>query len=519
MSTPPLSSASSPQLSSLASHSSSKQTPHVSSLSASVAAILATPSCAASLSPLKTPSTELPPSPWKIVITNRDARDKPLHSQTHAVAVGALPPTPRIDNKTFLWDQYSRTPFPVSITREPQKTISSSSARADYRFLYHPNTKADFAQIPAYHFNVAPAYLLQYAVELFAPSNTMNADAFLSYCKALSLPQLNALLWSKSQATVQAYFQEQIHKNPQRALVAGIAVQTAARSLACNNTARVIDALKHVIDNFAEGSRVENAVYNRYPNILPLDKTRVHLENGHYINANYGLNKQLILSQAPIVNDRVDERTTFYQMLWEKRSTAIAMLADYVENGHVKCDVYLPPIDGSAVQFGQIQVDAKIVSLTHPLSIGGAKRLAALNISIPKETLTLLGKTGVKLTELTLQRGAETRTVLHFHLPHWANYSGGNAPAVAVLAYHFLYMKTPVIHCSTGCGRAATLAATIGAYRKIKKASDQRILLQSDCISSVVADLRHERVGAVQTAEQYQTIHEALKIMLSLKSI
>jgi tyrosine-protein phosphatase 2/3 len=54
---------------------------------------------------------------------------------------------------------------------------------------------------------------------------------------------------------------------------------------------------------------------NRYPDVLPFESTRVRLNSGEYINANYislSPNARYICAQAPLPNTF----TEFWQMVW-----------------------------------------------------------------------------------------------------------------------------------------------------------------------------------------------------------
>ncbi|KNC86006.1 hypothetical protein SARC_01807 [Sphaeroforma arctica JP610] len=102
----------------------------------------------------------------------------------------------------------------------------------------------------------------------------------------------------------------------------------------------------------------QNKDKNRYSNILPLEHSRVKLENAKndYINANYihGYNKknQFIAAQGPLANTAND----FWEMVWEQNSISVVMTTKLIENGRLKCDQYWPNVENSK-QYDDIRVE------------------------------------------------------------------------------------------------------------------------------------------------------------------
>jgi tyrosine-protein phosphatase non-receptor type 1 len=76
---------------------------------------------------------------------------------------------------------------------------------------------------------------------------------------------------------------------------------------------------------------------NRYRDVLPIDETRVKLQdqNNDYINANFvkveAVNRTYILTQGPLQHTLGH----FWQMVWEQKTAGIVMLNKCMERGMV----------------------------------------------------------------------------------------------------------------------------------------------------------------------------------------
>ncbi|CAL1281984.1 unnamed protein product [Larinioides sclopetarius] len=230
---------------------------------------------------------------------------------------------------------------------------------------------------------------------------------------------------------------------------------------------------------------------NRYKTILPNESTRVHLFEKNddplssYINANYVRGygeeaKAYIATQGPLphtVND-------FWQMVWKEKSPLIVMITKLKEKMKVKCEPYIPDYQG---HYEDIEVTVIRV--------------------IPRE--------GYTVRELLLRRGNETLSVYHFWYTTWPDHK---TPATAKqllsmaleaesmrLGDGTLVKRPMVVHCSAGIGRTGCfIAVSIGIQQ----------LMEENCVDilGTVSSLRLDRGGMVQTAEQYEFVHQALSI-------
>ncbi len=245
------------------------------------------------------------------------------------------------------------------------------------------------------------------------------------------------------------------------------------------------------LDPLSEGLKKENSCKNRYLDVIANDNTRVKLEGKEqdYINANHCLKNTVILSQGPLrigAKDYFDHHADFYHMLWTNNCSAIAMVTDFIENYQEKCSFYLP-------EENQTKIAGQYSITSEPDTTNG--NLIELNI---------------KTTKIFIEYQGEKRTLVHYQMPTWLDGEGTSAKAVAVLTRILLQEKKPLIHCSAGIGRSGTLAAAMGAYNAYRERATSDTL-----IFDVVQELRTERRGCVQTREQYKTLYEAVKILIT----
>ncbi len=298
---------------------------------------------------------------------------------------------------------------------------------------------------------------------------------------------------------------------------------------------------------FSDALHFSNTLKNRYANILPYNANRVQLENRspNYINASHCLSNTAILCQGPLEegeNGYPDHHADFYHMIWTCNSSAIAMLTGYQEKGWIKCSYYLPvlanlPNATENLDLRPSQSPGIGRSNLAPVSNSGDDSIAPIAGAFPsvlnqifsrveysksagEYTITtvfekrneddLLREKGIHITRLMITNVAgEQRCLNHYHLPTWLDSQGTSAKTVAAFAKILLKERNPVIHCSAGIGRSGTLAAVMKAYQQILNGTNSNTL-----IPDVVASLRLERRGCVQTADQYRTVYSALSALV-----
>lgn len=230
-----------------------------------------------------------------------------------------------------------------------------------------------------------------------------------------------------------------------------------------------------------------HASKDRYKTILPNPQSRVCLGRAHsqedsdYINANYirgydGKEKVYIATQGPMPNTVAD----FWEMVWQEDVSLIVMLTQLRE-GKEKCVHYWPTEEEA---YGPFQI-----------RVQGLKEH-------PEYTVR----------HLTIQHQQECRSVKHILFSAWPDHQTPESagPLLRLVAE----VETPetaansgpiVVHCSAGIGRTGCFIATRIGCQQLKARGEVDIL-------GIVCQLRLDRGGMIQTAEQYQFLHHTLAL-------
>ncbi|XP_067128228.1 tyrosine-protein phosphatase non-receptor type 5-like isoform X2 [Centruroides vittatus] len=229
---------------------------------------------------------------------------------------------------------------------------------------------------------------------------------------------------------------------------------------------------------------------NRYKTIMPNEKSRVLLSEddgdplSSYINANYirgydGEPKTYIATQGPMAHT-VDD---FWLMIWKEKVPIIVMITKLKEKNKVKCEPYIPDYYGC---YDGIEV--KVMKV------------------VPKD--------GYTIRELLLKHEEEMHQVLHFWYTAWPDHKAPSTAkqllsmALEVEAFRRdnKVSKGPtVVHCSAGIGRTGCFIATSIGIQQLWEENMVDVL-------GIVCALRLDRGGMVQTAEQYEFVHQALHL-------
>lgn len=237
-----------------------------------------------------------------------------------------------------------------------------------------------------------------------------------------------------------------------------------------------------------------NISKNRYTDVLPFDSNRVVLnpckdyrESARgYINASLiSISEHIsrfIATQGPLPNTFED----FWEMVIQNRCPAIVMLTRLVDNYKtVKCGDYFQAEDGVR-EFGNICIATKWIKTTDTSLI-----LRCLEVSYKESEEPPL-------------------SVLHFQYAEWPDHGVPNDTIAAREIVKRLLTLPPslgpiVVHCSAGIGRTGTYCAIHNTI--------QRILLGDmsalDLVNTI-AVFRSQRIGMVQTFEQYLFCYDAI---------
>ncbi|XP_044768854.1 tyrosine-protein phosphatase non-receptor type 13 isoform X5 [Neomonachus schauinslandi] len=244
------------------------------------------------------------------------------------------------------------------------------------------------------------------------------------------------------------------------------------------------------LDQCLIGQTKENRRKNRYKNILPYDATRVPLgDQGGYINASFikiPVGKEefiYIACQGPLPTTVGD----FWQMIWEQKSTVIAMMTQEVEGEKIKCQRYWPNVLGQTTM------------------VSDRLRLALVRMQQLKGFVVR----AMALEEIQVR---EIRHISHLNFTAWPDHDTPSQPddLLTFISYmRHIHRSGPIItHCSAGIGRSGTLICIDVVLGLISQD------LEFD-ISDLVRCMRLQRHGMVQTEDQYIFCYKVILYVLT----
>ncbi|KAK7343804.1 hypothetical protein VNO77_12841 [Canavalia gladiata] len=238
-----------------------------------------------------------------------------------------------------------------------------------------------------------------------------------------------------------------------------------------------------------------NLSKNRYTDVLPFDKNRIVLKSSTdyrpaalgYINASFvstspGNVSEFIATQGPLPHTYED----FWEMIIQHHCPAIVMLTRLVDNYKmVKCGDYFQAEDGPR-EVGNISIIGKWMNTT---------------------------ETSLVLRHLEINhRGVEDAplSVLHIQYPEWPDHGVPKDTFAVREMFKRLYLLPPnlgpiVVHCSAGIGRTGTYCTIHNTVQRIL-AGD----MSAVDIANTVAVFRSQRIGMVQTQDQYIFCYKAI---------
>jgi len=223
-----------------------------------------------------------------------------------------------------------------------------------------------------------------------------------------------------------------------------------------------------------------------------MKKNRVILSKSQYINASKVSiqSKNFISCQAPLPQTFND----FWTMVWEHKTPVIVMLTKLIEGKKIKAHCYWPSNIGHAETFGDITVALESVEIDDKM----IKRVFSVSKS---------------------DDSSEPLKVLQIHYVDWPDFGVPENPISIIKVIEeiesFVEVSRAsttapvVIHCSAGIGRTGTLLAII-SFIEHKKMS------HPESIQDIVNSLRKQRIGMVQTFEQYRFIYNVVESLNSI---
>lgn len=239
-----------------------------------------------------------------------------------------------------------------------------------------------------------------------------------------------------------------------------------------------------------------NVSKNRYTDVLPFDSNRIVLNSSRdyrpsargYINASLVQTTsgegyaQFIATQGPLPHTYED----FWEMVLQYRCPVIVMLTRLVDNYKIlKCGDYFQAEDGPR-EFGNISIVTKRIQTT-------------------ENSLVL------RQLEITKAESEEPPfSVLHIQYPDWPDHGVPSHTGAVREILRRTYDVSPtlgpvVVHCSAGIGRTGTYCTIQDTVQRIV-AGDMTSL----DLAKTVSMFRSQRIGMVQTMDQYYFCYEVI---------
>lgn len=243
-----------------------------------------------------------------------------------------------------------------------------------------------------------------------------------------------------------------------------------------------------------------NSCKNRYLNIVPYDFNRVRLQGGgsDYVNASIVDSSQselpcwsFIAAQGPLRSTLED----FWKMVFQQKCTAVVMLTRVLEKMHEKCAAYYPEGQGESCAFGDFEVTVEMV------------QDISLDITVRY----------LRITQLST--GAVTN-LSHYHYHEWPDhgvpeYTRPIRDLINMLEKSGASQGKILVHCSAGVGRTGTFCAVHIVLNRLRYLQNMKDVTQEKLewainLVALVGMLRSQRMGMVQTIDQYYFCYQAV---------
>ena len=269
---------------------------------------------------------------------------------------------------------------------------------------------------------------------------------------------------------------------------------------------------KHLSEKYPISSNPEGKYLNRYRDVIPYAHNTIKIERplqyhqgdvglcSDYINASWiadtlDAKPKYIACQGPL--EHTSE--SFWRMVFEQQVSTIIMLTAIRENGREKCHPYFP-------------------------TSSMPNRLEYQEIAVFLENEEQMPR-GVVMRELQVKYKGSAVIVKHFQLQTWPDHGVPKSPKSVYGILDILFDASPdspvVVHCSAGIGRTGVVVALDIMIKRIcslgsldpDSVSDESIA-HAIALVDIVAHMRHQRAGMVQTPHQLRYCIDVLICIL-----
>ena len=290
-------------------------------------------------------------------------------------------------------------------------------------------------------------------------------------------------------------------------------IKTKFGELEYRQLIRIAHGRRNPNSEWAQVASRQVRLRNRYINIQPWDKSRVHLKvsegESDYINASpislldprRGTETTYVAAQGP----KESGSSPFWHMIWQQTTdvAVIVMLTQTAEGGREKCFQYFP-----------LDLDAEAISID-PLDTA----TSSLSGKVQLQEITNDERTRTTIRKLLLTVGAESRTVWHLLFSGWPDFEIPKGEDRAALLELLKLSATKsgnasnprIIHCSAGVGRSGSFIALEYLLAQIEIGAVAEAVDSEDMVFEVVDRLREQRMTMVQSEAQYLFLYEVLR--------
>jgi len=218
-------------------------------------------------------------------------------------------------------------------------------------------------------------------------------------------------------------------------------------------------------------------------------------------------------------------------MTWEYRVSVIVMLTNLVEEGSSKAEVYWPRTAGKAVRYGDYIVLLKREEIKHsqlalryfnywcdPKPKKEVVNAEKSNSEDDDDILDLGSDSSDDFfdfteMEITEPENAEVKTIVQIHCPKWPDLGVLHSlESIEEIIFEVDKYRSPdynepiLVHCSAGIGRTGTFITIHSLLHRDKFGKEIDV-------KNMVLHLRSQRVGMVQSINQYIFIYQIISQM------